>query len=126
MIVRTEGAEFVASAAVVTVGAWTRPLLAGLRIALPALTTTEEQVFHFPPLEELPGIIPEPVTETTCLYTATPTEDFVVDRFGPVVVAAGFSGHGFKFTPLIGARRADLALGAVTGRAGRADGARLG
>jgi len=59
----------------------------------------------------LPGVLPELVSETTCLYTTTPTEDFVVERFGPVVVGAGFSGHGFKFTPLIGARLADLALG---------------
>ncbi len=40
----------------------------------------------------------------------TPNEDFVIERFGPIVVGAGFSGHGFKFTPLIGARLADLAL----------------
>lgn len=58
----------------------------------------------------LPGVLAEPVSETTCLYTTTPTEDFVVDRFGPIVVAAGFSGHGFKFTPLIGERLAELAL----------------
>ncbi|MDQ4038336.1 MAG: N-methyl-L-tryptophan oxidase [Actinomycetota bacterium] len=59
----------------------------------------------------LPGVAPEPITEATCLYTTTPTEDFVLGRYGPIVVAAGFSGHGFKFTPLIGARLADLALG---------------
>lgn len=57
----------------------------------------------------LPGVDPEPVNEATCLYTTTPTEDFVIDRFGSVVVAAGFSGHGFKFTPLIGFRLANLA-----------------
>ena len=43
-----------------------------------------------------------------CLYTNTPTTDFVVDRQGPLVVAGGFSGHGFKFTPLIGRLIADL------------------
>jgi len=59
----------------------------------------------------LPGVTPEPITEATCLYTTTPTEDFVIGRYGPVVVAAGFSGHGFKFAPLIGSRLADLALG---------------
>jgi sarcosine oxidase len=63
--------------------------------------------------EWLPGLIPDPVTETTCLYATTPTEDFIVDRVpgSPVVVAAGFSGHGFKFTPLIGQMLADLAEG---------------
>lgn len=59
----------------------------------------------------LPGVEPDPVSATTCLYTTTPTEDFVVDRVPgtPLVVAAGFSGHGFKFTPLIGRMLADLA-----------------
>jgi sarcosine oxidase len=62
----------------------------------------------------LPGVDPDPVSEATCLYTTTPSEDFVVDRVdgAPLVVAAGFSGHGFKFTPLIGRMLADLAEGA--------------
>jgi sarcosine oxidase len=47
----------------------------------------------------------------TCLYTNTPDEDFVLDRMGPLVVASPCSGHGFKFTPLIGAAIADLATG---------------
>ena len=62
-------------------------------------------------LEWFPGLVPEPASAETCLYTTTPTEDFVVDRVGPLVVAAGFSGHGFKFVPLIGRLLADLALG---------------
>lgn len=61
----------------------------------------------------LPGLASEPVVERTCLYTRTANEDFVLDRFGPVVVASPCSGHGAKFTPLIGALAADLALGAV-------------
>ena len=61
--------------------------------------------------EWLPGLVREPVTEATCLYTTTPTEDFVVDRRGCFVVGAGFSGHGFKFTPLVGRLLADLAMG---------------
>ena len=58
----------------------------------------------------IPGLVPRPVTETTCLYTTTPTEDFVIDRHGPLVLAAGFSGHGFKFAPLVGRYLADLAM----------------
>jgi sarcosine oxidase len=58
----------------------------------------------------LPGLEPEPVTSTTCLYTNAPNQDFVIDRRGPLVVAAGFSGHGFKFTPLVGRLLADLAV----------------
>lgn len=48
---------------------------------------------------------------TTCLYTVTPDENFIVDHhpeFNNVVFAAGFSGHGFKFAPLIAAALADL------------------
>lgn len=48
---------------------------------------------------------------TTCLYTMTPDEDFIVDHhpeFKHVVFASGFSGHGFKFAPLIAVALADL------------------
>ena len=58
-----------------------------------------------------PGLVSEPASAETCLYTTTPTQDFVVDRAGPLVVAAGFSGHGFKFVPLVGRLLADVALG---------------
>jgi sarcosine oxidase len=61
--------------------------------------------------EWFPGLRPEPASAETCLYTTTPTADFVIDRSGLLVVAAGFSGHGFKFTPLIGRLIADLVLG---------------
>lgn len=59
----------------------------------------------------LPGLDPTPVAEASCLYTTTPDEDFVLDRTGPFVVVSPCSGHGAKFTPLIGAMAADLALG---------------
>jgi sarcosine oxidase len=51
------------------------------------------------------------VRSATCLYTTTPDEDFIVDRhpeFPNVAFAAGFSGHGFKFAPLIAVALADL------------------
>ena len=48
----------------------------------------------------------------TCLYTVAADDDFVVDRRGPIVIASPCSGHGFKFTPLIGEVLADLATGA--------------
>jgi sarcosine oxidase len=49
----------------------------------------------------------------TCLYTNTPDENFVLD-FLPgydrqVAIAAGFSGHGFKFVSVVGEIMADLA-----------------
>lgn len=48
-----------------------------------------------------------------CLYTCTARGDFIVDRHpddARVILAAGFSGHGFKFAPTIGRLCAELAL----------------
>jgi sarcosine oxidase len=59
----------------------------------------------------LPGLDPTPRGEATCLYTETPTEDFVIDRVGPLVICSPCSGHGAKFAPLVG----ELAAGLVTG-----------
>ncbi len=56
----------------------------------------------------LPGVAVEAAAHTTCLYTLTPDHHFIVDRVGPVVVLAGFSGHGFKFAPAIGELAAAL------------------
>jgi glycine/D-amino acid oxidase-like deaminating enzyme len=46
------------------------------------------------------------------MYTMTPDQDFVLGwlpgGMGRVAVAAGFSGHGFKFTPVVGEVLADL------------------
>lgn len=61
--------------------------------------------------EWLPGLVPEPFHEATCLYTTTPNEDFILDRRGPLVVCSPCSGHGAKFAPLIGETAADLAVG---------------
>lgn len=59
----------------------------------------------------LPGVDPAPVNETTCLYTWTANEDFILDRQGPFIVASPCSGHGAKFAPLLGEFIADLAVG---------------
>lgn len=48
-----------------------------------------------------------------CLYTNTPTEDFVLDHHPEhpmITIGAGFSGHGFKFGPLTGQILAELCL----------------
>jgi sarcosine oxidase len=48
----------------------------------------------------------------SCLYTMTADQHFVVDlhpRYPQVSIAAGFSGHGFKFTSVMGEILADLA-----------------
>lgn len=59
----------------------------------------------------LPGVDADLATPISCTYTTTPDENFVLDRIGPVVVGAGFSGHGFKFVPVVGRILADLADG---------------
>ena len=64
--------------------------------------------------EWLPGVDAETLTAISCTYTSTADTDFVLDRLGPVVVGAGFSGHGFKFVPTVGRVLADLVEG--TGR----------
>jgi sarcosine oxidase len=62
--------------------------------------------------EWFPGLDPTPVHVAECLYTTTPDESFVIERRGPIVIGSPCSGHGFKFTPLIGRRLADLAADA--------------
>jgi len=50
---------------------------------------------------------------SVCFYTMTPDEHFIVDRHPQhqhVVFAAGLSGHGFKFTGVLGQALADLAI----------------
>lgn len=46
-----------------------------------------------------------------CLYTETPDTDFIIDQHPAhehVIIGAGFSGHGFKFSTIIGKILADL------------------
>lgn len=59
----------------------------------------------------LPGLVPEPYAETTCLFTNLPGENFLIDRADGITVVSPCSGHGAKFAPLIG----ELAAGLVTG-----------
>ncbi|WP_284755908.1 FAD-dependent oxidoreductase [Curtobacterium sp. ME-Dv--P-122a] len=61
----------------------------------------------------VPGVDATKPTFISCLYDNSPDEDFVIDRVGPLTVATGFSGHGFKFAPLLGEMLADLATGGV-------------
>ncbi|MFN2518400.1 MAG: N-methyl-L-tryptophan oxidase [Jatrophihabitantaceae bacterium] len=68
--------------------------------------------------ERIPDLAGEHVDARVCMYTLTPDENFVIDLLpgssGRVTVAAGFSGHGFKFTPVVGEILADLALSGAT------------
>ncbi|MCZ6793849.1 MAG: N-methyl-L-tryptophan oxidase [Planctomycetota bacterium] len=65
----------------------------------------------------LPGVAGPRRRHAVCLYTMTPDEHFVVDRHPEhpqVAFAAGLSGHGFKFTSVLGEILADLALDGKT------------
>lgn len=61
----------------------------------------------------LPGVNPEPVRHSVCMYTHSPDHHFIIDRnprYENIVIGAGFSGHGFKFTSVLGQALAELAL----------------
>jgi sarcosine oxidase len=63
--------------------------------------------------EFLPALDPHPVRQSVCMYTKSPDGHFMIDRhptWANVVFGAGFSGHGFKFTTVLGEALADLAL----------------
>lgn len=60
-----------------------------------------------------PEISPRRSRHVVCMYTMTPDEHFVLDvhpEHPQVVLGAGFSGHGFKFAPVIGEVLGDLAV----------------
>lgn len=70
--------------------------------------------FHREVSRFLPGLLSVPHAAKSCLYTMSVDQDFVIDRVPGrpgIVVAAGFSGHGFKFAPALGERIADMAIG---------------
>lgn len=71
-----------------------------------AIKTILSKYFH--------GAGTEIISFKTCLYTYSPDENFIIDilpdTHSRVVVASGFSGHGFKFVPLVGEVLSDLAL----------------
>ena len=62
----------------------------------------------------MPGVFKKITYTKNCLYTNTPDENFLLDYLpdtdNQVVIATGFSGHGFKFVPAIGKIIANLIL----------------
>ncbi|CAI9109362.1 OLC1v1009173C1 [Oldenlandia corymbosa var. corymbosa] len=66
-------------------------------------------------LGDLVDAVNGPVIAQPCMYSMTPDEDFIIDFLGgefgnDLVVAGGFSGHGFKMAPIIGKILAELAV----------------
>jgi len=57
------------------------------------------------------------MTLKTCLFTNTPDEHFIIDTvpgYPQVAIAAGFSGHGFKFASVVGEILGDLSINGET------------
>ena len=60
----------------------------------------------------IPDAAGETVSTRRCLYTLTPDKHFIIDshpNYPHIVLGAGFSGHGFKFTTLMGKILSQLA-----------------
>jgi sarcosine oxidase len=115
---------------ILPVGAFGGPL--GLKLALhyPGGDSTDPDMVNRNPkasdekvlVEFLNKFIPDGYENTlemkTCLYTNTPDKNFIVDYLPgfdkDVSIAAGFSGHGFKFASVIGEIMADLTMNGTT------------
>lgn len=73
-----------------------------------------------------PDLAAEATHAQACLYTNTPDEDFILDRVPgapDIWLVSGCSGHGFKFTVLLGKVAAELATeGAARAGGGALDG----
>ena len=66
----------------------------------------------------LPEVKSPAVRSAICMYTLSADRHFIVDkhpRYENVVIGAGFSGHGFKFTTVLSEAMADLTLDGATG-----------
>lgn len=67
--------------------------------------------------DRVPTLAGPLVRAVTCMYTCTPDHHFVVGihpEHSRVAVACGFSGHGFKFLPVVGEVVADLTTSGQT------------
>jgi len=99
----------------------------GMKVATEqyAATTTTESVRYEITEEEtrdmyerlvapyMPHLGPDCVRAASCLYTATPDFQFVIDRHPAmpnVIIASPCSGHGFKHSPAVGEALAEMAL----------------
>jgi sarcosine oxidase len=82
-----------------------------------AVAAADEAAIRAPLAEYLPGANGRLLSAQTCLYTMTPDETFIIDRLpgSPhIVIASPCSGHGFKFSPVVGEIAADLVTTGTT------------
>jgi glycine/D-amino acid oxidase-like deaminating enzyme len=76
------------------------------------IDTTEQQAIEKIIATHLPTLGTAQADHAVCLYTMSPDHHFVVGlhpEHDRVAIAAGFSGHGFKFASVMGSALADLA-----------------
>jgi len=78
------------------------------------LPSMEEEKLRYFLKKYIPSAGRQVIHRKQCLYTYSPDSHFVIDHlpgFGNrVCVACGFSGHGFKFAPVVGEVLADLGM----------------
>jgi sarcosine oxidase len=76
------------------------------------ITNDDEETLRGFLRQHIPAVDGPRHRAATCIYTLTPDRHFVIDRHpdhANVALAAGFSGHGFKFASVVGEILADLA-----------------
>jgi sarcosine oxidase len=61
--------------------------------------------------QRMPSVEPKVSRSQRHPWTMTPDVDFIIDRWGQLVVACGCSGHAFKFGPALGRLVADIVEG---------------
>ncbi|GIX47910.1 MAG: N-methyltryptophan oxidase [Candidatus Tectimicrobiota bacterium] len=77
-----------------------------------ALERQDEEVLRAFTQRYFPEAAGPTLTLKTCLFTNSPDEHFILDvhpQWPQVILAAGFSGHGFKFCSVVGEILAELA-----------------
>jgi sarcosine oxidase len=70
-----------------------------------AIRPSDETAIRTAIRDRIPALNGDVTHATTCMYTMTQDEHFILDRhpdYPQVVVAGGFSGHGFKFSSVVG------------------------
>ncbi|MFM9180955.1 MAG: N-methyl-L-tryptophan oxidase [Phycisphaerales bacterium] len=101
----------------------------GVKVAFHAGTPCDPDAPRMPPTDRelraladataefVPAAAGSVAASATCLYTMSPDGHFIVDRMPGCTrtwIACGFSGHGFKFMPVMGEALADLATTGTT------------
>jgi sarcosine oxidase len=77
-----------------------------------AIHPRDEQAIRSAIRDRIPTLNGEVSHAATCMYTLTADQHFIIDahpHYPQVILAAGFSGHGFKFSSVIGEILSDLA-----------------